>query len=337
VKSDANGEVVADLPAGDYEIWATRWLSPDERAATPAIEGVTGWVTRAAKRLSASGTVLLPLAASRRRSLVISEWWTGNRIDPILRESYSFGNYIELYNNADTTIYLDGMVIGRALVVVWSYPNFPCSLYDSFVYDAAGVWTIWVEAFPGSGSTYPVAPGQYVLVATDAIDHSEIVVDGPDLRSADFEFTGAGDVDNPAVPNMIPIGPNGSSYHGLTWPSIHAMAVLAQPLDPAGLPAGVVPGDLARPMFRIPVAKVLDAISFLAHDAGVPACGRSVSPAIDRSLNADLLGLGGEQAKYPFSLHRRESGISTSGPLLLQHSRSSSVDLLVRPRSPGRP
>ncbi|HIE10165.1 MAG TPA: hypothetical protein EYP62_00955, partial [Kiritimatiellae bacterium] len=56
--------------------------------------------------------------------------------------------------------------------------------------------------FPGSGTDYPVAPGEFVVIAADA-DSSDGFA--PDLGVlADWEcYAGSGDFDNPTVPNLI--------------------------------------------------------------------------------------------------------------------------------------
>jgi hypothetical protein len=336
VKSDASGEVVVDLPAGDYEIWASRWLSQDERAATPAIEGVTGWVTRVGRRLSASGTVALDMSASRRRSLLVSEWWFNNRIDPVLGESYVWGGYIEFVNNSDSTIFLDGIVIGRAVDLPFDTPAAPCAGFAPFSLDPSGVWIRFSDTFPGNGTDYPLGPGQRIVVATDAIDHSEIVADGLDLRDADFESMGSADVDNPAVPNMVASGPSGWSGHGMNFPSTAGVLTLALPVDVASLQTAVNPFG-SNIFARIPGVAILDVVSHMTHlNPTFPPCSQLVATVFDRGYTTELQRYGDEQARYPFALHRTLTRPG-SGPAYYQSTRSSAADFTVAQRSPGLP
>jgi hypothetical protein len=336
VRSNGNGQVVVNLPAGDYELWASRWLNLDERSATPAIEGVTGWVTRVGRRLSASGTVVLDLSASRRRSLLVSEWWFNDRIDHVLGASYPWGGYIEFVNNSDTTIFLDGIVIGRAISPTFDNPAAPCAGFASLSLDPSGVWIGWSDTFPGNGTDYPLMPGELVVVATDAIDHGEIVADGPDLRDADFESMGSGDVDNPAVPNMVGSGPSGWSGQGMNFPSTNGVLVLALPVDVASLPTAVNPYG-ANIFARIPGAAILDVVSHMTNlNPPFPLCNQLVATVFDRGYTTDLQRYGEEQVRYPFALHRALTRPG-SGPAYYQFTRSSATDFVVAQRSPGLP
>lgn len=91
--------------------------------------------------------------------------------------------FIEIINAGTNTEYLDGKIIT----------------------DEAGSGIEGIFQFPGTGTDYPVAPGEVVVIAADA-DGS----DGydPDLSSlADWEcYTGSGDYDNPAVLNLNLVG-----------------------------------------------------------------------------------------------------------------------------------
>ncbi len=104
---------------------------------------------------------------------------------------YYFDQYIELYNSAEDTIYLDGMVICR----MWQF------LED----------ITYIFQFPGepfTGRQYPVPPDSFVVIARDAYNHRAEIFDGEksiDLTTADFEFRNSmdyGDYDNPEVPNL---------------------------------------------------------------------------------------------------------------------------------------
>lgn len=92
--------------------------------------------------------------------------------------SLEANQYVELYNPGPGTEYLDGLV-----------------LTDEGSEGIEGVFR-----FPGSGTDYPVAPGEYVLIAADA-DNSDGLP--PHLAAADWEcYAGGIDYDNPSVPNL---------------------------------------------------------------------------------------------------------------------------------------
>ncbi|WP_435523133.1 DUF4876 domain-containing protein [Chryseobacterium indoltheticum] len=58
---------------------------------------------------------------------------------------------------------------------------------------------------PGTGNQYPVQPGDFIVIADNAINHKQNTSTAYDLHNADFEFPSTnpalGQVDNPSVPN----------------------------------------------------------------------------------------------------------------------------------------
>jgi hypothetical protein len=94
--------------------------------------------------------------------------------------------FVELFNNSDSVIYLDGLVIT-----------------DEGLYGTEGAFIF--PGILGSTTDYPIYPNEFVVIAVDAQD------DGiePELGSADWEcYQGPSDYDNPSVPNLVRIGGN---------------------------------------------------------------------------------------------------------------------------------
>jgi hypothetical protein len=112
--------------------------------------------------------------------------------------SYYQDQYIEIYNNSDSVLYADGLSIAESAhltnTAVAEFTNYP----NDFIVQA--VYTI-----PGNGTTYPVQPGQSIVIASLGINHKTANANSPvDLSKADFEwYDGGKDVDVPEVPNMI--------------------------------------------------------------------------------------------------------------------------------------
>lgn len=111
----------------------------------------------------------------------------------ILKELYYCGvpsyyfrdNYYELYNNSDATIYLDGVHFAHLnpAAATTTLPVWPTEDGDNYVY-AVRVWR-----FPGSGTDYPLEPGESVVLAQHAINHTATNDKSPvDLTSSEFEF-----------------------------------------------------------------------------------------------------------------------------------------------------
>lgn len=155
--------------------------SPNERALNGQLQG-----------LEVSGVAfdtivyVTPVALGE---LLISEiYYNGSPADPI--PYYFHDQFLELYNNSQDTIYLDSLIIADV-----SYGHT----------DEDVIHAVHAYMFPGSGSDHPLEPGEFVVVAQDAIDHSIRNLSSIDLRKADFEYyvKDKGDVDNQEVPNMI--------------------------------------------------------------------------------------------------------------------------------------
>jgi len=109
--------------------------------------------------------------------------------------------------------------------------------------------------FPGAGQDYPMAPGQVVTIALDAIDHSQAHPSLPDLSRADFELEGSADADNPDVPNLPAAGAwSNSRGHGMLA-SDGTIRFLALPSDPTSLTTVVFTGYRFS---RIPADLIID-------------------------------------------------------------------------------
>lgn len=337
MRTDAAG--VADfgqVPAGDYSAEVQRWLTAAERGTLPASDDANGWFAINAIRVAGAGsqaTVSAP--ASRRRSLLVSEWAFNAAYNPSVG-TYLYGGFLELYNNADTTVYLDGVILAEGYTHPYDIPAFPCSQVANLSNDPAGVWVGYFQHLPGSGREYALAPGAVAVIATDAIDHRPFFPNALDLRGADFEFVGDPDADNPSVPNAVDDGPRShSGGHGLFWPKGAFVLAVAAPLDATVLPRMTEPSAQQYPQQRIPRQALLDAFSAVSsYPPPFPECPQLVHANIDRSPSR---GRGTEEAiEYGYSLSRRATPLSSGGRPILQYTRTGAFDLIRTPRSPGR-
>lgn len=116
---------------------------------------------------------------------------------------YIGDKYFVLFNNAADTLSADGLILIEAdLNSVQKYDLGDHDFRDKyFAVDA-------MYRIPGDGNTYRVAPGQMILIADNAMNHTAANANSFDLSTADFEWydvsssAGATDVDNPEVPNL---------------------------------------------------------------------------------------------------------------------------------------
>lgn len=331
--SDAAGFArFPDLVTGSYRVSVVRLLSTDESAAMPPAYGVVdAWGGSGTSVLASSGTTItVTVSAGRRGSLVISEV-TASRIFAPSIGDYVNGQFLELYNNGDTALYLDGKSVVKGLPGWHDYPNFPCSLYAHLHGDSLGIWTSYVYRFPGDGDDHLLPPGGVVLIATDAVDHRPIVSGGIDLTGAPFEFRGNNDVDNPLAADMLSLGPRNGGLlgYGLFYYETREVLVVADRLDVATLATARSPSD--HPLVRVPAASLLDVVTLYQDVLNrYPACGESsVHPRFDRQ-DAKLLTTYDTR-----SAQRRVIGSLPDGRRILLRTGTSARDLEAATPTPG--
>jgi hypothetical protein len=291
--TDATGRVeFTGLLPGRYQVTVLRLLTPAEVTQFDSVDRDVS-AFGGGRTFDVPGpqdTALVEALAGRRGSLVISELFYGT---PLVNGMlYNFATYLELYNNSDTTVYLDGKLLGLGPPYIRDLSNSvynPSSCEDGAPYqlDPDGLWTLHVWRIPGSGRDHALLAGQAVVLATDAVDHRQVDARLPDLSHADFEFIGSADADNPAVPNLIDVGP--LEYfpqvgHGLRIAS-PGIYYVADAVDLAALPTTPLPpqGTMAP---RIPRAKILDVFVTTQTPAAEanqpPLCPQLINPTFDR-------------------------------------------------------
>jgi hypothetical protein len=145
-------------------------------------------------------------------SIIINEIFYAGSVNTL---HYMFDFYVELYNNSDDIKYMDGIVVCRVASGLEADGGIAIVNLDG-VY---GVKLTYAFQFPGTpgGNEYPIYPGQFVVVAGDAIDHRNIISTSIDLspknpifKNGDpnyaqlWEFYNeqGGDIDIAGVPNV---------------------------------------------------------------------------------------------------------------------------------------
>ncbi|MBQ7631367.1 MAG: DUF4876 domain-containing protein [Paludibacteraceae bacterium] len=115
---------------------------------------------------------------------------------------YLGDRYFVVFNNSSDTLAADGLILIESdLNSVQKY-----NLDNDFRDQTCAVDAMY--RIPGDGNTYRVAPGQALLIADNAMDHTAANSMSFDLSTADFEWydvsssAGVTDVDNPDVPNL---------------------------------------------------------------------------------------------------------------------------------------
>lgn len=317
-----------NLLDGVYTISAERALSsneiaqlaPDHREVTLFAGGtdvVVSPPTNATKDLS--------LVGNRRGSLVISEIFPFNGILTPTGPLYGLGTYIEVYNNSDTTAYLDGMLLFRTPFQAHSdnSPTFPCTGYPQNIrLDSTKLIGAVVHAFPGTGRDYPVLPGQAKVIAMDAMDHRP--AGGPeqlDLSAADFEQIGTeADIDNPFVPNMKRVNAGAGAYgRGYPFTTYQVMWVL---MDARARGVGRIiaypsfSGGSTFDMLELPSQYRLDILGVqpVGQSNFAAPCSPWASPAFERAPAALVDNF------RPIAISRKALGRTTDGREILQRT-----------------
>ncbi len=194
-QTDENGMLnINGLPSSIYAI-SVRVSHPDDPniqlvGNLKDIEIVSGKVccdTVIAKPISSTG-------------IAINEIYAGG---PVNNFFYFYDQFIEMYNASDSVKYLDGMMIMR---VSGNNDGKGSGADEGDDNDIDGV--TYVFKFPGNPGekNYPFNPKQFIVLASDAVNHKNTISTSIDLSKADWEFYNqysSNDVDNPNVPNLI--------------------------------------------------------------------------------------------------------------------------------------
>lgn len=270
----------AGLAAGDYTVFARR-----EIVAGAQKKVFTGFAD-----VHVAGTDMvtdtLYLSTVTVNALMINEvYYCGSDYSKF----YFYDQYVELYNSSRDTLYLDGCIITR---------NSSANVTD--IEEIDFVRAVYAFQFPGvpiSGRQYPIIPGQYVVIAADAIDHSVYADNGADLSSADWEcFNPLGsDYDVPGIPNIISIHPSSRTDYMISLS--HDAVVMA-----TGEEYWINEVDGAI-RIALPLSSVIDGVEY--------ASSSDKTKYLTMRVDAGFAGLG--CAKYSGeSTERREIGIDNN-------------------------
>ena len=317
---------------GSYSISALRVVDSTERPRLPAgYTDVDALGSGGRIGVDTPGAVTsLTLPPSHRSGLVVSEYWFPRSLTEPPAFIYPFGGFFELYNNGDTTIYLDGLTFGDGQMITVQNQYNSCSNYLDMSQDSTGVWLEDLFRFPGSGHDHPVPPGGAVVLATDAVDHRVVNDSATDLSNADFEFIGSSDVDNPAVPNMINLSEHVTPLEHGWYPPAGADLFVGPPLNPDTLPSRVIYTFNAK-YYHVARAAITTFALFDFVDPRYTECLPLVSPLFDAAPvivpYADY---------YNPSFKRKVLRYLPDGRAVLQNTHTSSQDFeFTFPRTPG--
>ncbi len=209
---DANGSVTASLPMGVYNVAIEKSLKNAQNEDVVISLRMENVNVNTEGQLIEGYVNSLPASALGRDFIFSEVFFNGETNSGRMMHP---DQYIVLFNPTEDVLYADGVSIGVTMHLSWQNKQLWYDSYYPTQVPIGGFITI-----PGSGKEHAVNPGEKLVIAFTAINHSE-VVNGEiaydhavDLSGADFEVyygPDANDVDNPDVPNVL-ISENGDSY-----------------------------------------------------------------------------------------------------------------------------
>lgn len=292
--TDKDGVVHLDgLAYSDYLLYSefvdTVRLSPESGELDSIKVGAINNVTIDPNRGNFTDTLY---TYSISPNLVINEIYYAG---PVNEAFYFYDQFVELYNASTEIKYLDGLLLCRA-----SQLRHPQVETNDFVQ------AIYIFQFPGTpltGTEYPVQPGEFVVVAGDALDHSQFIDTALDLSSAGWEFYNplAGERDNPAQ-NVTNVLPDRTTDFMINL--AHNGVFLA---DGSEWSYGESYSSGSKQYIHIPISTVIDAVEYSPNSES--------TKEITMRLDAGLAGVG--LPKYSgMSVERRTPGFDTNNSRL---------------------
>lgn len=203
---------------------------------------------------------------------------------------YYYDQFVELYNASQDTLYLDGIILTRQLQSA-----------EPDMEEVDYVKAIYGFQFPGTpvtGRDYPILPGQFIVIASDAFDNTAWCETSVDLSSADWEcFNPLGsDFDNPAVPNIVNINPSRTTDYMINL--AHNAVVIA-----TGEEYWYEETDTGSLYVIIPIYTIIDGVEY--------ASSYSSTKELTIRVDAGFAGVG--ISKYSSqSAERKELGLDTN-------------------------
>ena len=288
-RTDAEGHlVIKNLPAGYYNVQATR---KDNVSRVLLIGQAEEQLVNAAEK---TDTIYMSFISTS--PIVINEvYFAGCNSSAF----YYYDQYIELYNTTDETLYLDGYFIVRGTQASGIFD------WDPLTSDVALGY--YVFAFPGTrGVTHecPIRPKQYLVIASDAINHHTYGSLCVDLNNADWEFFNAlgNDYDNPAVPNLTPVSTYTQDFafniaHSSVWLTTGESYTFQEHCYMSGT------STICSEYVAFPLSTILDGVEF----SGDPPAHRYLSPRVDAAVGG--IGITRYSGK---SIERKVPGLDTN-------------------------
>ncbi|MCJ7935821.1 MAG: DUF4876 domain-containing protein [Chryseobacterium sp.] len=314
------------LPSGTYHIIAEGSIvySDDSGSADAKVGGVqTGVVISGNEQ---NKTMDIALKAGSNDLILEEVFFTGTKTP---QGAMYFGDqYFKITNNTDHVLYADGMLLIQSSFMTNEKQDYSPNIMGTTL--SAGA----IIRIPGAGNTYPVQPGESIIIAEDAINHKEFNVLSINLSQADFQIfkEDSDDIDNPAVPKMINV------FEKMV---IHTQGYYAYAL--ARMPEGMTNealisqnsytyqynltfGGDVYPMdgtaVKIPNEWITDAVNLSVQDSFQWLV---TSPSLDMGWTS-VTQFDGDKNRFGKAVRRKVAGQSSEGKNILKDTNNSTAD-----------
>src|SRR3989339_1795340 len=254
------------------------------------------------------------------RTLLISKVYFSGTKDNSNR-NYTVDSYVEIFNNSDERVYLDGKYLALAESVTPAaylakdHPNH--------------IYTRQICKFPGVGTTYPIEPGKSIVIAArNARDHRSSASTSVDLSDADFEVKDTDGTANPDV-KALPVLSSSTSIKFLNpiTGAPNAVFLFETYEDIMQWPEFFAPGKTSGERFRrVPIETVLDGVECLKNNA-------STGPDVNLKRFQDIVDAGfafinATSGYTNESLERKVSAV-IDGRVVLKDTNNSTEDFVI--------
>ncbi|HJD76304.1 MAG TPA: lamin tail domain-containing protein, partial [Bacteroides reticulotermitis] len=142
--------------------------------------------------IATDGVITLQTTAAVKQSLVISKVYYAGSKD-LNNKNYLAGKYVEFYNNSNDVVNVSGLYF--ALIESEASPAYLLNDTPDYIYIKQ------IFRFPSTGRT-EIQPGESLVVANSAINHTPFAEKEQDLTNADFEAKDTKNTNNPATPGV---------------------------------------------------------------------------------------------------------------------------------------
>ncbi|WP_290540290.1 DUF4876 domain-containing protein [Alistipes sp.] len=297
-ETDGRGEVRIDAEYGNYSVIVSKVA--DVGGVSKFLHATRDFVLN--KDGQSVGTEHLEIRATARGAIILKEVYFHKTMSADESAKYNYDQYFTLCNNSDEVQYLDGVGVGfhttfnSGKSVVYNkfwLGSTSTELRDSIPVNAFGF------VFPGTGRDHPIRPGEEVVIALSAVEHTAAQTNRPMNLAAENvwamyidRFGSGAAVKAPAagverLECFCELASGNSIVLSISSPAI---VVYRLPGDPyayvregavKGRPYGQVMYQPAKyqsmPSIMVPKECILDGVEFRNNDTHVPRLCADIS------------------------------------------------------------